>query len=142
MVSTVPESVTVCVGSVLWSCAQLGTDRAKTNPTALSITFPRFMDLSSLGGPRLVSVVQRRQIGLSDHIAFASGLRLNTGFFADYAEIGKIHGAGRRMLEYVGGWPMGPRQMLPSIVVIGLKERPRAATRHLSSCDIEQKPVA
>ena len=47
MVSTVPESVTVCVGIVLWSCcAQLGIERAKTNPTALRGTFPRFMDLS------------------------------------------------------------------------------------------------
>src|SRR6516165_691082 len=48
MVSTVPETVTVCVGSVLWSCAQLGTDRANTNPIALSVKFPRFMDLSPL----------------------------------------------------------------------------------------------
>ena len=48
MVSTVPESVRVCVGSVLVSYAQLGSERAKTtNPDALKIAFRRFMYLSS-----------------------------------------------------------------------------------------------
>jgi hypothetical protein len=44
MVSTVPESVRVCVGSVLVSYAQLGSERAKTNNTdALRIAFRCFM---------------------------------------------------------------------------------------------------
>jgi hypothetical protein len=37
--------VTVCVGSCLTSCAQLGRERAKTNPDALRIAFTRFMYL-------------------------------------------------------------------------------------------------
>src|SRR6516162_4510570 len=46
MVSTVPERVMVCVGSVR-VCAQLGIERAKTtNPAALRIAFTRFMHLS------------------------------------------------------------------------------------------------
>src|SRR6516164_157267 len=46
MVSTVPESVTVCVGSVR-VCAQLGSERAMTsNPDALRIVFRRFMHTS------------------------------------------------------------------------------------------------
>jgi hypothetical protein len=43
MVSTVPEMETVCVGSVLVSCAQLGSERAKTNPAAVRIGFTPFM---------------------------------------------------------------------------------------------------
>src|SRR6516162_4284770 len=46
MVSTVPERVTVCVGSVL-VCAQLGREKAKTNPAAIRIGRTPFMYLSS-----------------------------------------------------------------------------------------------
>src|SRR6516162_8856597 len=46
MVSTVPESARVCVGSVR-VCAQLGSERAITsNPDALRIVFSRFMQSS------------------------------------------------------------------------------------------------
>src|ERR1700730_6015177 len=48
MGGTVPERVTVCVGSCLTSCAQLGRERAKTNPDAPRIAFTRFMYLSPL----------------------------------------------------------------------------------------------
>src|SRR5271168_2656019 len=49
MVATVSERVTVCVGSCLTSCAQLGRERAKTNPVALRIAFTPFIYLSPLG---------------------------------------------------------------------------------------------
>jgi hypothetical protein len=43
----VPESVSVYVGSVLVSCAQLGMEKANTtNPSALNIAFNLFMYLS------------------------------------------------------------------------------------------------
>src|SRR6516225_6565612 len=46
MVSTVPERVTVCVGSVR-VCAQLGREKAKTNnPAALRIAFTAFIGRS------------------------------------------------------------------------------------------------
>jgi hypothetical protein len=49
MVATVPERVTVCVGSCFTSCAQLGRERAKTNPVALRIAFSGFMYLPPFG---------------------------------------------------------------------------------------------
>jgi hypothetical protein len=49
MVATVPERVTVWVGSCLTSCAQLGRERAKTNPDAVRIAFTGFMYLPPFG---------------------------------------------------------------------------------------------
>jgi hypothetical protein len=45
MVSTVPVRGTVCVGSVLVSYAQLGSDSANTNPDTIRIAFNTFMYL-------------------------------------------------------------------------------------------------
>src|SRR6516165_6835657 len=69
MVSTVPERVTVCVGSVR-VCAQLGIERAKTtNPAAIRIAFTRFMHLSL-----------RCRIDLFGAGNFLTGARLNRRF--------------------------------------------------------------
>src|SRR5690349_10536767 len=48
MVATVPERVTVCVGSCFTSCAQAGRARARANPDALRIAVLRFMTFSFL----------------------------------------------------------------------------------------------
>src|SRR6516165_12524493 len=100
MVSTVPETVTVCVGSVLWSCAQLGTDRAKTNPTALRITFPRFMDLSPWNWFRVAK-------SLTDHVPSPVRVIFTRRFFAfpSGVSFGET-GASPRSIEPTAGWDL------------------------------------
>src|SRR6516165_10545730 len=105
MVSTVPERVIVCVGSVR-VCAQLGIERAKTtNPAALRIAFTRFMHLSLCC-----------RIDLFGGGNFLTGARLNRRFLRRLCKNWKNF-TGRRsaFLECAEEWSMVSRQMSPDI---------------------------
>src|SRR6516225_8071088 len=104
MVSTVPERVRVCVGSVR-VCAQLDSERANTNPKAPSITVTGFMHLSL-----------RCRIGLFGASEVSGPAPpLNRRFFVDYAEIGKFTKLRSTFPECVGEWSTGSRQISPDI---------------------------